>query len=556
MRLKSTLFALISASLLGLNLEGCNLDSSKAPTSLAESVAGGFAFGLDSATLTTARPYADSLRVELRQGTQLHSVSAALDSTVRVTGLESGRWILTAGLYAKDGTLRYAGTDTVQVSAGQTAHSDLVLRPAKGSVQITIRIDSSLVDPYLPPTPAGHWLLDEVYGTPVPNSAIALNFDTGNVLWGSDGCNRLSGTWKVSGSLLSLSYANTLMACLDTSAAARLPLALSSVRGWSLTSNRLSLLDSAGRTLATYRQDFLDSVILFPVPLCTVTVDPWPELPQRPSTAPLGTWVLQVTGKDTVYANRFELTFDSAGRVNGTDGCNMIFGGWNSTGSFSARTMTKMACFTDLTHGLPGALWAARNWTLDTTGNDRHLLLLDSLGKTVAVYGTYVLHPTGALVPAADQVISVDSIDTAAIPNRVPVSLVSSVQTDSGLLLSVTLPHPGVKVHLVKLPLPTTQPCLSPTVDSALTEGQRPITACLTIYTTPVPTFVLIGEADPAKASIQVLTPATVLVKDLKPDLCADDYSGYYFKDGFGKMLLLAHLDCDSNPPVIMPYAD
>jgi heat shock protein HslJ len=401
MRLKTFLLALFPLTLVGAGLTACDSRSTSLPTSLQESAPGGFAFALDSATLTTAKNLADSLRVELRQGTRLRSVSTALDSAVRVNDLESGSWAITVGLYAKDGSLKYVGSDTVTVSAGKIAAANVVLRPAKGSVDIVIRIDSTPVEPV-------------------------------------------------------------------------------------------------------------------------------------PSQGPLGSWILQTVGKDTVYATQYELFLDSTGHVSGTDGCNRVGGTW----SLEARTLrvattTKMACFDNPVPELSGALWATRSWKLDTSGNDRHLRLLDSLGKTLAVYGTYVLHPTGALVPAPDQVILVDSLDTAMIPNRVPVALGAAVPSDSGLLLTVTLPHPGVKVHLVGLAASEPMACNPVTVDTVLLPGQVVTLGCIMVL--PAGRYALVGETDPGLISPQVLTPARVLVRDLKLDLCGPNARDLTIRDGYGK---------------------
>lgn len=547
MRLKSLLPALLPLALLGAGLSACDSRSTSLPTSVQESTPGGFAFRLDSTTLATAKPYADSLRVELRQGTRLRVVAAALDSAVRVNDLESGSWAITVGLYAKDGALKYVGSDTVLVSAGKVAAANVTLRPAKGSVDITIRIDTTGI-PDCPPIdtigPVGTWYLQTVQGKPVVGRSIALILESDGSLSGTDGCNHIAGGWKTQGGSLSLSYAQTLMACESGSPTDNLPLALSRVRGWNRTADQLTLLDSAGAVLATYG------------------TRPMEECATPNGSSPNGTWLLQVIGKDTVYANRYELILkDSSGSyINdslrlsspiasfpfpflGMDGCSVTDGGWNLEGGLQPFSQSQhfKACFDSPADSLAAlwssrinsAIWAARSWKLDTSGNDRHLLLLDSLGKTLAVYGTYVLHPTGALVPKVDQVILVDSIDTAMIPNRVPVALGSVVPSDSGLFLEVTLPHPGVKVHLVDLVTSEPMACNPVTVDTALLPGQVVSWGCIMVL--PAGRYALVGETDPGLISPQVLTPARVLVRDLKLDLCGPNARDLTIRDGFGK---------------------
>lgn len=415
MRLKSLLPALLPLALLGAGLSACDSRSTSLPTSVQEATPGGFAFRLDSATLATAKPYADSLRVELRQGTRLRTLSTSIERSVRVNDLESGSWEITVGLYAKDGALKYVGSDTVLVSAGKVASADLVLRPAYGSVDITIHIDPTR-SPDCPP---------------------------------------------------------------------------------------------------------IEPVLL--------------------PGSPLGKWLLQTVGTDTVFDRSFELTLDSIENFSTTDGCNRIGGIWSLEPRTLRATMTtKMACFDNPVPELPGALWVARSWKLDTSGNDRHLLLLDSLGKTLAVYGTYVLHPTGALVPKVDQVILVDSIDTAMIPNRVPVALVSidNAANGDGYLLKVTLPHPGVKVHAIRLPQVFEPPvCESMVLDTVLQPGEATSPICYTAPHHPTHSFLIVGEDSPNRIAPQVLTTVTVHLRAFTSDLLNNDCGSISVSDSFGKNL-------------------
>lgn len=526
MRLKSLLPALLPLALLGAGLSACDSRSTSLPTSVQESTPGGFAFRLDSATLASAKPYADSLRVELRQGTRLRVVAAALDSDVRVNDLESGSWAITVGLYAKDGALKYVGSDTVLVSAGKVAAANVTLRPAKGSVLITIRIDSTGI-PDCPPIdtigPVGYWYLQTVQGKPVVGRSIALILESDGSLSGTDGCNHIAGGWKTQSGSLSLSYAQTLMACESGSPTDNLPLALSRVRGWNRTPDQLTLLDSAGAVLATYG------------------TRPMEECATPDGSAPLGKWLLQTVGTDTVFDRGFELTLDSVENFSTTDGCNRIGGIW----SLEARTLratmtTKMACFDNPVPELPGALWAARSWKLDTSGNDRHLLLLDSLGKTLAVYGTYILHPTGALIPKVDQVIQLDSTDTTSIPNQVSVSLVSldNAANGDGYLLKVTLPHPGVKVHAIRLPQVFEPPvCESMVLDTVLQPGETTAPICYTAPHHPTHSFLIVGEDSPNRIVPQVLTTVTVHLRAFTSDPLNNVCGSISVSDSLGKNL-------------------
>jgi heat shock protein HslJ len=104
-----------------------------------------------------------------------------------------------------------------------------------------------------------YWKLIELKDTPVavaerqPEPHLILNSATGRAT-GSGGCNRVSGTYELSGDRLKLgSMIGTLMACpegMETEQA--FTAALQRVSGWRMAGKQLELLDEAGEPVARF----------------------------------------------------------------------------------------------------------------------------------------------------------------------------------------------------------------------------------------------------------------------------------------------------------------
>jgi heat shock protein HslJ len=249
MRLKSSLLALIPAAFLATAMNACDTDSVTGTETNAPVIQGqgGFAFGLDLQTIATVRPYVDSLRIELRKGNQVRTLSAALDSSVRISDLENGTWTIGVGLYANTGILKYYGSDTVIVKAGEVAQADIHLRPASGSVDILIHIDTTAPCTSVVATPAGHWYLQEITGKTIYDRKLPLNLDS-NGLSGTDGCNTIFGSWGATDSTLTMRFGSTKMYCFDSAYPEflKLPLILAGSRRWNIADGQLWIWDSLG----------------------------------------------------------------------------------------------------------------------------------------------------------------------------------------------------------------------------------------------------------------------------------------------------------------------
>jgi heat shock protein HslJ len=86
-----------------------------------------------------------------------------------------------------------------------------------------------------------------------PEPHLILNSGTGRAT-GSGGCNRMSGSYQLSGDRLSLGQmVSTMMACVEGMETEQAFLkALGQVSGWSITGRQLELEDAAGQVLARF----------------------------------------------------------------------------------------------------------------------------------------------------------------------------------------------------------------------------------------------------------------------------------------------------------------
>nr|WP_235483470.1 META domain-containing protein [Leifsonia sp. Leaf325] len=152
-----------------------------------------------------------------------------------------------------------------------------------------------------------------------------LSLGEGGELSGSDGCNRLAGSWTQDGSTVDFGQAaSTRMACegVDTW--------LSGIATGAIDGDSLTILDADGTKIGALKRS-------------AATAEPEPE--PAPAT-PVGTW-----GDDSEVPGTLDagphLTFNDDGSVTGADGCNGMSTSWmmsDSTVTFGAWASTDMAC--------------------------------------------------------------------------------------------------------------------------------------------------------------------------------------------------------------------
>jgi heat shock protein HslJ len=228
---------------------------------------GALSFALPAALRAQVAGSADSLRVELRRGGTAKSRSVAFDSSVRFDGLDAGAWNISVGLYQAGGALTYYGEDSVQILPGENAKAVVTLRPAKGSVDVVIRLDSGEADPK---ALLGTWYLRQVDSLFVGHS-IQLKLGDSGRAWGSDGCNGISGSYQATTSSIHFgSFFMTYMYCSIYQTLPSVTGHLQSAATWKVSDSTLDLFDSTGRTVLRYGRTALE---LVPPPLSTIVLD-------------------------------------------------------------------------------------------------------------------------------------------------------------------------------------------------------------------------------------------------------------------------------------------
>jgi uncharacterized lipoprotein YbaY len=131
------------------------------------------------------------------------------------------------------------------LTAGNPATVSMMLRRAGAGTSRTANPASALS---LEQT---HWKATAIGGTPVAagtNREVYLVFEAGGRLSGSDGCNRIVGSYQLAGDAMKLSQlAGTQMACPDTGDTERaFHAALGDVSRYRIVGSRLELYDTAG----------------------------------------------------------------------------------------------------------------------------------------------------------------------------------------------------------------------------------------------------------------------------------------------------------------------
>ncbi|MEN9355411.1 MAG: hypothetical protein RL318_2736, partial [Fibrobacterota bacterium] len=351
MKLLRTLSLLLPTAIL-LPLAGCS-DSPQSVMTQDLAVVGGMSFQLDTAVLSKVKGSADSLRLELRKGTQLKIVAVKLDQVVRVTDLEPGEWSLDAALYNAAGTISWYAKGTVVVTPGGTAKAVLDLKPAKGSIDVIIRLDSSGLsrsDSLL----RGEWFFETTYGKAIRTGSahpyIGLGVDGFSFY---DGCNHSAGgSWTVSGSSLSLKGgATTLMACLDSTGAWATDMDVNRAVGatayWAIDSEKRLILRSADSVIVatlTRTVQLGNGCIRYASDAvgCLMPLDPvWN------SDSLLGTWFLHQLDTTAWFGKGIELAIETSGKLYGTIDCNHFGGSWWSnvdTLRLKSAGVTEIGC--------------------------------------------------------------------------------------------------------------------------------------------------------------------------------------------------------------------
>jgi heat shock protein HslJ len=192
------------------------------------------------------------------------------------------------------------------------------------------------------PLEGTHWKAIELAGKPVPNTDpkrdAHLQFQAGSRVSGSDGCNRVAGSYQLEGDRVTFGQMiGTRMACPGTTDVERtFHEALKSAARLTVSGDRLELRDATGTRLAAFAALAQPSG-------------------SSPSLALAGTsWQLvKFQGSDdTTLAPddraKYTIAFGAAGRLTARVDCNRGRGTWKSSGSsqivFGPLALTRAMC--------------------------------------------------------------------------------------------------------------------------------------------------------------------------------------------------------------------
>jgi heat shock protein HslJ len=175
------------------------------------------------------------------------------------------------------------------------------------------------------------WILSSLGERPlIGRQPITLRFEAGRAA-GSDGCNRYSSPFKVKGRTLTVpaAGASTMRACEPAvmEQAQAYSAALAGTAGFRIVDGQLELLDSAGRTLATFA----------------------PQSQSLASTSWRATGINNGRGAvaSLVHGTSVTLAFDAEGRASGSAGCNSFTAGYEADPpelEFTAPASTRRMC--------------------------------------------------------------------------------------------------------------------------------------------------------------------------------------------------------------------
>src|SRR5262245_38810117 len=191
------------------------------------------------------------------------------------------------------------------------------------------------------PLEGSRWRAIELVGKPtparIPENEAYLEFQPGGRISGSDGCNRVTGTFQLKGDRVTFGQmASTLMACLDTSTEAPFRDALKNATRMTIADDRLELFDASGAKLAVFTTGP-------PPPSASVELvgTSWQlvQFQSMDDTVPV------LTPDDGA---KYTIEFGDGGKLTARIDCNRGVGTWKSSGpsqiEFGPLALTRAQC--------------------------------------------------------------------------------------------------------------------------------------------------------------------------------------------------------------------
>jgi uncharacterized lipoprotein YbaY len=291
--------------------------------------------------------------------------------------LSDHRYVVRARILV-DGTLLFT-TDT---AAPVTTHEN----PTSVSIMLR-RVGAGQITPSNPavtrPLEGIYWRAIELAGKPAPSQDASREahvlFQAGGRLSGSDGCNRITGSYQLKGDVVTFGrMAGTQMACPNTGEIERtFRDALNRATRLTVAGDRLELSDATGKRVAAFTAGQT-------------------SLPSTSAGLTGTSWQLVKFegGDDTTLTpddgTKYTIEFGADGRLNARIDCNRGRGTWTSSGSnqlqFGPLALTRATCPAGSLHDHIVKQW---NYIRSYLIRDRHLFL-----SLMADGGIYEFEPT------------------------------------------------------------------------------------------------------------------------------------------------------------------
>lgn len=235
-----------------------------------------------------------------------------------------------------------------QVLFSSDTATPVITRGNPTTVSIVMRRVATAQNPS--PGPAGttplektYWRATELAGKPTPVQDVKreahLVFEPGGRLSGSDGCNRITGTYQLKGDAVTFGHiAATRMACIDAAAGIERAFGEAVKRSMRLTiaGDRLGLFDAAGNRTAAFTAGTRAAT-----------------QPNAPSLAGTSWQLVQFRGGDGTTLTpddraKYTIEFAAGGQLNARVDCNRGRGTWKSAGTnqvaFGPLALSRAKC--------------------------------------------------------------------------------------------------------------------------------------------------------------------------------------------------------------------
>jgi putative lipoprotein len=284
------------------------------------------------------------------------------------------QYVVRARILVDDKPLFTTDTTSQVITRGSPTSVSLLLRRIGGgqTAAPTPGSQASTPTPGSRPIEGTRWRATELAGKPTPAQNVAreahLEFAAGGRVSGSDGCNRLTGTYTLKGDVVTFGQmAGTQMACAGA-AEIEAPFreALKSATRMRVTGDRLELSDTTGRRLAVFTAQA-----------------PLQAAGTSPSSGLQGTsWQLvKFQGGDAKTltpddGSKYTIEFGANGQLTARIDCNRGRGSWSSRGPSQLQldplALTRAACPPGSMHDQIVKQWSnVRSYVL----RDGHLFL-------------------------------------------------------------------------------------------------------------------------------------------------------------------------------------